>query len=405
MPSGGQTTDQLVILQWEKKIGDFVRRGDILFEIETDKANLSVESYAEGTLLEIKHGDGTQVKVGEIVAYIGSPDDKLPSGNDKNEPSQENSQLTHNGIHPEKIAGNNNPIAPPEGTEIYASPLARSYARKENIDLADVARFTTKTPIKKDDVTKYLSHLINNRKTNNNDDNRNAITGDSYFVEVSPMRRAIAKRMKESVSVAPHYFVSVDIDITEVIALRKKLNDNMVRSQVRISYHDIIMKAVAKTIEWHPLINSTFLEDKIEVHRKVNFGLAVAVEEGLVVPVVNDVNTKSLGEVARENTGNIEKARLGKLRTQDMSGGTITLSNLGMYGMKEFTAIINQPESCILAVGSILEKPVSINRKAEVRDIMNITASFDHRVVDGATGAAFLQEVKRMLENPHMLMR
>ena len=395
MPSGGQTTDELVILQWEKKVGDFVRRGDILFEIETDKANLTVESFAEGTLLEIRYGEGAHVKVGETVAYIGETTDKLPS-KDKNEQAiPEKKQPIQDSLTVIKDRDEKKAMLTKEDTKIYASPLAKSQARVENINLEDVANFVSKKLIKKDDIVKYLTHLRNGR---------DADTEDAYFVEVTSMRKTIARRMKESVSVSPHYSISVDIDMTEVVALRRKLNDSITRVQVKISYSDFIMKVVAKAIAWHPFINSTFQDDRIKVYKNVNFGLAIAVEAGLVVPVIKNVNNKSLSEIAQANVESIEKVRSGKIRESDISGGTITLSNLGMYGMKEFTAIINQPESCILAVGAIIEKPVSVNREVKIRDIMNITASFDHRVIDGAVGAAFLQEVKKILENPHMLM-
>lgn len=395
MPSGGQTTDELVILQWEKKVGDFIKRGDILFEIETDKANLTVESFAEGTLLEIMHGAGAIVKVGETVAYIGETSDKLPS-KDKNEKSiSEKKPLLQDSLTLRKVNGDErNERLAKEDTKIHASPLAKSQARLENIDLEDVASFVSKKLIKKDDIFKYLTHLKNCIDTDKE---------DAYFVEVTSMRKIIARRMKESVSVSPHYIISVDIDMTEVVILRRNLNASISMVPVKISYNDIIMKVVATVIAGHPFINATFQGDRIKVYKNVNFGLATAVGDGLVVPVVKNVNNKSLSEIAQSNAVAVEKVRSCKLSESDISGGTITLSNLGMYGMKNFTAIINQPESCILSVGAIIEKPVSINRKVQIRDIMNLTASFDHRVIDGAAGAAFLQEVKKNLENPHQL--
>lgn len=395
MPSGGQTTDELVILQWEKKVGDFVKRGDILFEIETDKANLTVESFAEGTLLDIMYNEGAHVKVGEIVAYIGDPTDKLPAKNKNGEPLPEKKTSVPDAIPEQKSPDVTRHTVKKEETKIYASPLAKSQARVENIKLEDVARFVSKQLIKKDDIAKYLTHIRNGK---------NEDASDAYFVDATSMRKTIAKRMKESVSIAPHFVISVDIDMTDVVILRRKLNETISGVQVKISYNDFIMKVVAKTIAHHPFINSTFLGDRIKVNKIVNFGLAIALEAGLVVPVIKNVNHKSLGEIAMANAGIIEKVRSGKISESDFSGGTITLSNLGMYGMKEFTAIINQPESCVLAIGAIIEKPVSINREVGIRDMMNITASFDHRVIDGSVGAAFLQDVKKMLENPHMLV-
>lgn len=393
MPSGGQTTDELVILQWDKKVGDFVKQGDILFEIETDKANLTVESYAEGTLLEIIHGDGAHVKAGETVAYIGEVADKLSFENKNKQQTAEKKDPVQTSL-PVENRDVKQSMPMKQGAKIAASPLAKSTAREENINIQDVATFVSKSLIKKDDVRRYLVHLKNGSGTDKS---------DFYFVDVTSMRKTIARRMKESVLISPHYFLSVDIDMTEVVVLRSKLND-IGRTHVKITYNDIIMKVVAKAIAWHPFINSTFQDNRIKIYKNVNFGLAIAVDAGLVVPVIKNVNNKSLGEIAQANAANVEKARSGKLNESDFSGGTITLSNLGMYGMKEFTAIINQPESCILAVGAIIEKPVSINRKVEIRDIMNLTGSFDHRVIDGAVGAAFLQDVKRILETPHMLV-
>ncbi|MEO5603305.1 MAG: dihydrolipoamide acetyltransferase family protein [Cyclobacteriaceae bacterium] len=393
MPSGGQTTDELVILQWEKKVGDFIRRGDILFEIETDKANLTVESFAEGTLLEITYGDGAHVRVGETVAYIGEATDELPSSN--NQPGPDEKKPVRASLQVEKTAEEKRPILIKEDSKVYASPLAKSQARVEKINLDDVSRFVSKKLIKKDDIVKYVAHIRNGQASD---------MLDSYFVDVTSMRKTIARRMKESVLVSPHYVLSVDIDMTEVVGLRRKLNDNVSSVTVKISYNDFIMKVVAKTIAGHPFINSSFQEDRIRVYKNVNFGLAIAVEAGLVVPVIKNVNHKSLSEIAQANAEIVEKVRSGKIGESDISGGTITLSNLGMYGMKEFTAIINQPESCILAIGAIIEKPVSIDREVKIRDIMNITGSFDHRVIDGAVGAAFLQDVKKELENPHLLV-
>lgn len=400
MPSGGQTTDELTILQWEKKVGDFIKRGDTLFEIETDKANLAVESYADGILLEIKYGNGARVKAGEVVAYIGDTNDKLPDA------AHHDESVAHEKNNPEPAyvqskMDDASTMLMKHANRVYASPLAKSTARIENIDLEDVARFVSRKLIKKDDITRYLTHLRNKDGVRNADV---ADTKDSYFLDLTPMRRTIAARMKESVSVSAHYIVSVDIDMTDVVKLRNKLNDSTSRLQLNISYNDIIVKAVANAISCHPLINSSYFEDKVQIHKNVNCGVAVAVEAGLLVPVIRNVNNKSVGQIAGASAEIIEKARRGKLSASDVSGGTITLSNLGMYGMNAFTAIINQPESCILAVGAIIAKPVAVGRKVKIRDVMNITASFDHRVIDGAAGAAFLQDVKKILENPHLLV-
>jgi len=401
MPSGGQTTDEMVILKWYKAVGDDIKQGDILFEIETDKAILIVESYAVGTVLEIKYPEGAMVKTGEIVAYIGKPGTILPSSNQTG--STELPQLTKLGIELEvevKMITIEPEISPitfkatvtnVKDKRVLASPLAKQRARTGNVSLEQIAAHFSKNQIRKKDVENYITALGEAHKEG------------AYFIDVNSVRRTIAKRTQESVQTAPHYFVSMDVDMGDFIVLRNSLNETYKGQGVRISYHDIIMKVVSKVIESYPMINSSYQGEKIKVFKEVNFGLAVAVEGGLVVPVVNHTNIKSIAEIATINSRNIEKARNSKLEEHDISRGTITLSNLGMFGVNSFTAVINQPESCILAVSSIITKAVVINGEIVIRKIMNITGSFDHRVIDGAVGAAFLEQVKRMIENPQLL--
>jgi pyruvate dehydrogenase E2 component (dihydrolipoamide acetyltransferase) len=209
--------------------------------------------------------------------------------------------------------------------------------------------------------------------------------------------------MVESVSISPHYTESIDVDMSEVISLRQKLNESMTDKDIKVTYNDILMKIIAKAIELFPLINSSYQEEKIKIFKDINIGLAIGLENGLIVPVVKQVNKKSVSEVAVVNAGNVSKAKDNKLLESDIKGGTITLSNLGMYGINNFTAVINQPESCILAVGAIIEKPVVKDHQLVIREMMNITGSFDHRVIDGTLGAAFLKRVKELVENPQLL--
>jgi pyruvate dehydrogenase E2 component (dihydrolipoamide acetyltransferase) len=397
MPSGGQTTDELHILKWYKSIGDFIKRGDLLFEIETDKATISVESYAEGTLLEVKYHEGELVRTGEIVAYIGDVGEKLQEDNkiqsgkpydDGYQPTIEKKEIRQSReINLEKSH------LQKDKDIIYASPMVKNMARTENIKIEDVANFVSKNLIKKDDIDNYIKNIkISNAKE------------DFYLIDTTSMRKTIAKRMKESISLTPHHTESIDIDMTEAIILRKKLNEFIKSDGIKVSYNDILMKVAAKAVELYPLINSTYQGEKIKIFKNVNFGLAVGLENGLIVTVVKQVNKKSIMEIAEANIKNIEKVKINKLLESDISGGTITLSNLGMFGINNFTAIINPPESCILAVGGIIEKPVVVDRKIVIRDIMNITGSFDHRVIDGALGAAFLQRIKTILENPQLLL-
>jgi len=397
MPSAGQTTDELLILRWYKSIGDIIKRGDILFEIETDKATISVESYTEGTLLEIKYQEGELVKIGEIVAYIGDVGEKLPVNSkiQTGKPDDDGYQpiMKKSEIRETKEINLEKSQFQKDKNIIYASPLVRNIARIENIKIEDVANYVSKNLIKKDDIDNYIKNI----KTLKAEE-------DFYLIDTTSMRETIAKRMTESISVIPHHTESIDIDMIEAVILRKKLNESIKNDGIKVSYNDILMKVAAKAIELYPLINSTYQEEKIKIYKDINFGLAVGLENGLIVTVVKQVNKKSITEIAESNIKNIEKAKINKLQESDISGGTITLSNLGMFGINNFTAIINPPESCILAVGGIIEKPVVVDREIVIRDMMNITGSFDHRVIDGALGAAFLKRVKTILENPQLLL-
>lgn len=397
MPSGGQTTNESLIVKWNKNIGDIVKKGDVLFEIETDKAVMQIESYAEGTLLEVKYAEGEYAATGEVVAYIGDAGEKLPDDftagslgskeDDEYQPIMKKEQVVK-----VKPAVSSKPEAPSADGRILASPAARLLARNESINLNDAAKLLSVQLLKKKDIAEYIQKRSDMGAQ------------EHYFVDTTSMRKTIARRMTESVSTAPHFTVSMDIDMTQAIELRQVLNENLKAEGVKVSFNDIIIKCVSKAIKIHPIINSTYNDDKIKVYNDVNFGLAVGLENGLVVPVVRQTDKKSIAYIAKENSTNIDKAKSGKLQAADMSGGTITLSNLGMYGVDCFTAIINQPESCILAVGGIIEKPVVYNGMISPRHIMSITASFDHRIIDGAVGAAFLKEVRNLLEKPQLLL-
>jgi pyruvate dehydrogenase E2 component (dihydrolipoamide acetyltransferase) len=395
MPSGGQTTDEMLILRWNKNPGDEIKQGDILFEIETDKASMSVESFTDGILLAIKYYEGETVKAGEIVAYMGDKGDKIPEEPEILILNQENKKISPNGYQ-KNIAKNTtgHEIFPGEKDlkRIYASPLAKTKAKTENINIEVIANHYSKNLIKKADIDNYIRDV-----------RLKGVEEDYYCVETSAMRRTIARRMKESILTSPHYIVSVDADMSEIVGLRKKLNDYLTDKDNMITYNDILMKIVSKAIELFPLINSTYQEEKIKVFKDINFGLVVGLENGLIVPVVKQVNKKSISEIAAINNSNISKAKDNKLQESDITGGTITLSNLGMFGINNFTAVINQPESCILAVGGIIEKPVVIDHQVVIRGMMNITASFDHRVIDGTLGAAFLKRIKEIIENPKIM--
>ncbi len=396
MPSGGQTTDEMQILRWNKNVGDHLEIGDILFEIETDKASLSVESFVAGTLLAIKYGEGEIVKTGEIVAYIGDEGENMPEEHE-NQILEQDDRIIDSEIYQDikkEIKNESHDLLTQKEDPVRttASPLAKNVAKIENVNIEDVVNYFSKNRIKKADVDNYIKIK------------QSVLVEEEYYLHDSTsMRIIIAKRMKESVSVSPHYTVSIDVDMTEVVKLRKKLNEYLTDNTYTISYNDILMKIVSKAIETFPLINSCYNEEKIKIFKNVNFGLAVGLEDGLIVPVVKQVNKKSISEIALANIKNVDAAKNNKLQKSDITGGTITLSNLGMFGINNFTAIINQPESCILAVGGIIEKPIVKDHQIVIKEMMNITGSFDHRLIDGNLGAAFLSKVKEIIENPQLL--
>ncbi|MEJ0105552.1 MAG: dihydrolipoamide acetyltransferase family protein [Bacteroidota bacterium] len=398
MPSGGQTTDEMLIQKWYKAEGDFVKRGDILFEIETDKAILTVESFAEGTLLEIKFPEGVMVKTGEVVAVIGDISEKNANPKTAVAPQQqvpaEKQPAEKKEIPIDILPGKS--LAHKDDKRILASPLAKSFAKIENVRLEDVAGYFSKNLIKKKDVDAFIKNREAVKDLHANEATR--------YIDTSLMRKTIARRMKESISTAPHYIVAAEIDMTAAVRLRKKMNRQVKDNGIKISFHDIIMKVVSEAITSYPLVNSSYDGDRIKMHTDVNFGLAVALESGLIVPVARQVNTKSISEIAAINAANIEKVKSNKIHEADITGGTITLSNLGMFGVDYFTAIINQPESCILAAGGILKKAVVIEDEIVIREMMNMTGSFDHRIIDGAVAAGFLMKVKSMLEDPELLL-
>lgn len=404
MPSGGQTTDEMMILNWNKQVGDFIKRGEILFEIETDKAILTVESFAEGLLLDIKYPAGEMVKVGEVVALIGDKEDlqKADMEDDNSNNIKAAPAVQQNEIVSKEITGKE------DISTISASPLARKIAAAENLTLKDIFENTQGKTIKKADVEQFI---LQRKEANGT---RAPLVGlepakideDYTIVNVLPIRKTIARRMAESLSVAPHYVISIEIDMSAAISLREKFNANLGKTGKKISYNDILMKVIAAAVREFPLVNSSYSGDQIKVFKNVHIGLAVATDTGIVVPVVREVNKKNIVEIAQENISNIEKVKTSQLQESDLRGGTITISNLGMFGIDQFTAIINQPESCILAIGAIIRKPVVANESNDIiiRPIMTITGSFDHRIIDGATGAPFLQKIKQLLEEPSLLL-
>ena len=386
MPPSGQNAAESLIVRWNVKEGDQVNRGDVLFEIETDKATMNVESFAKGAVLKILHGEGESVEAGQPVAYIGKPGEQIGAEAGKPEAKQisdKGDEEEYAPIMPKAQAEETKPKAPerrPDGA-VIASPKARAAAKEKGLDIAALYGRLGR-PVRFDDI-----------KTKQTD--------DGYTTEkTTSMRRTIARRMTESLAEAPQFTVSTNIDMTEMIEARKQINDALAETGVKVSYNDLLVKAVCAAAEEVPCINAVYGDDEIRTAKHTSVGIAVALDGGLVVPVIKNADTMTLRAIAGESRRLIDAARGGGLTQDMMSGGTITISNLGMYGIDRFTAIINRPESAILAVGAIIDMPAVLNRELTIRPMMNITASFDHRIIDGGVGAQFMSSLKKLIENP-----
>ena len=413
MPRMSDTMEEGNIIGWLKKVGDKVEPGETLAEVETDKATMELDAFVEGTLLYIAVPEGT-VAIDGIIAVIGQPGEdwqaaingsgsagsstSLPTANPSAEPIQQENI-------PALIVNDSN-----DGQRIKASPLAKSMARESGINLGQIQGSGEGGRIVRKDVigvrpgevvlptvTKTVAAPTQVVSLQNN-------TSDSSYEDkmVSQMRKTIARRLSESKFTAPHFYLSVEIDMERAMVVREQLNQN---SDVRISYNDLVIRSVASALKKHAVINASWLGDRIRYNHDVHIGVAVAVEDGLLVPVIKHADRKTLSQINGEVKMLAGKAKDKKLQPDEMQGNTFTISNLGMFGIEEFTAIINPPDACILAVGGIIEKPVVKNGQIVVGNTMKVTLSCDHRVVDGASGAQFLQTLKSILEEPLLLLK
>lgn len=399
MPRLSDTMEEGTVAKWHKKVGDKVSEGDLLAEIETDKATMDFEAFQEGTLLYIGVEEGNTAPVESILAILGEKGEDiqplLDNAGGKNKPASEGSKADE-GAKEEKSAENvpaEKAAAQTSSTgdgRIKASPLAKKLAQEKGVDLAAVSGTGDGGRIVKEDIENYKP-VATTAVT--------AVSGQESYTDipVSQMRKTIAKRLAESKFSAPHFYLTIDIDMDNAFAARKSLNE---MSEVKVSFNDIIIKACAIALKKHKQVNAAWLGDKVRMNDHVHIGVAVAVDEGLLVPVIRHADTKGLSSINNEVKELATKARNKKLAPAEMEGGTFAVSNLGMFGIEEFTAIINPPNSCILAVGAIRQEPVVKNGAVVVGKRMKVTLSCDHRVVDGATGASFLQTLKQLLENP-----
>jgi len=408
MPRLSDTMTEGVIAAWHKKVGDTVKKGELLAEIETDKATMELESYKDGTLLHIGAKEGSKIPVNGLLAVIGDKSkvdlDKIIAAAQGGGGGEKGTKETP---APQKDKSSQAKAAPEkEETEttdaelngrIKASPLAKKLAAEKGIDLKQVKGSGDGGRIIKSDIDTFTPREKPAQKETAQP--AFAPAGEEGYSDTpnSQMRSIIAKRLGESKFGAPHFYLTMELNMDNVMKARSEMNEV---SPVKISFQDIMIKAVAMSLRKHPAVNSSWMGDFIRTYNHIHIGSAVAVPEGLIVPVIRFADQKSLSQIAEEAKGLYDKARNKKLQPQEFSGNTFTISNLGMMDIEEFTAIINPPDSCILAVGRIKEVVVRKGDGFGVTNIMKVTMSCDHRSVDGAVGAAFLQTLKKYIENP-----
>ncbi|HXB07198.1 MAG TPA: pyruvate dehydrogenase complex dihydrolipoamide acetyltransferase [Puia sp.] len=419
MPRLSDTMTEGVIADWHKKVGDSVKKGDILADIETDKATMELESYKEGKLLFIGAQKGEKIAVNDLLAVIGDEKkvhlDQIVAAA-KNKGVAGPAAAPSSGPAAAPASGTAQTAAPAESGHsglsvsadgrIKASPLAKKLAAEKGIDISKVAGSGDNGRIIKKDVDNYSpsqAAATAQPAAGGAKLAAPAVQGQESFEEVpvSQMRKAIARRLAESKFTAPHFYVTMAIDMDSAVQARGKLNES---SPVKISFNDIVLKAVAVALKQHPAVNSSWRGETIRINHHVHIGVAVAIDDGLIVPVVRFADTKSLSQIAAEVKDLAGRAKSKKLQPMEYEGSTFTISNMGMFGVEEFTAIINSPNSCILAVSAIQQVPVVKNGAIVPGNVMKLTLSCDHRVVDGASGSAFLQTVKSLLEEPLRMM-
>jgi pyruvate dehydrogenase E2 component (dihydrolipoamide acetyltransferase) len=413
MPRLSDTMTEGVIAGWQKNVGDTVKKGDVLADIETDKATMELESYKDGILLYQGAKAGEKILVNDLLCVIGAAGTNIDAivaavksgaGATAASPAAASASPASAPSTPAPASAAPAVQAVVNEGRIFASPLAKKMAEERGIDLKYVKGTGDNGRITKFDIDGYTPASASTAApatayTSAPTAAQAAPLGVVSFEDqpVSQMRKTIARRLSESLFTAPHFYITMSIDMDAAVAARAKINEV---APVKISFNDMVVKATALSLKQHPKINSSWLGDSIRTNHHVNIGIAVAVDEGLLVPVVRFANTKTLSEIGVAVKGFAQKAKDKKLQPSDWEGSTFTISNLGMFGVDEFTAIINPPDACILAVGGIAQVPVVKNGQVVPGNVMKVTLSCDHRVVDGAAGAAFLQTLKSLLEEP-----
>ncbi len=417
MPALSDTMTSGTLIAWHAKVGDTVAMGDLLAEIETDKAVMEFQSLYDGTLLYIGVEEGASVPVDAIIAIIGKAGDNVEALLKTPNPhatAAETVVETKVETTPEADLAQIQNLtaaivsdAPVSSTSqnddrLKASPLAKAIAKEQGLDLNSIKGSGDEGRIVRRDVENFIQQQAAAPVAKPAAPAAiPAAEGEYEDVMASQMRKTIARRLGESKFSAPHFYLTMEINMDNCIAMRAQVNNI---SDTKISFNDFVVKATAKALELNPAVNASWLGDRIRYYKYINIGVAVAMDEGLVVPVLRNTNQKSLSAIAKEVRTMAEKAKERKIQPAEMQGNTFTISNLGMFGIEEFTAIINPPDACILAVGAISPKLVMRGGEVKETQVMKVTLSCDHRAVDGAIGAKFLQSLRDILEQPLLLI-
>ncbi len=401
MPKLSDTMTEGVVEKWHKKVGDKVKSGELLADIATDKATMEFESFQDGVLIHIGIEEKGSVAVDSVIAILGKGGEdvnailKIIDGTGKTKEIKETEAIIDTTQKTEKTIVTNE-VSLNKDSRVKASPLAKALAKDKGIDIATVNGTGDNGRVTKKDIESFVPSK-NAVKSNNTSASTNLGVESFTDEPASQMRKTIARRLLESKNGAPHFYLTIEVDMDNAIASRNAINN---LPDTKVSFNDLVIKACAAGLKKHPRVNSSWMGDKIRINHHVHIGVAVAVEDGLLVPVVRFADQLSLSQISAQVKDLGKRAKDKKLQPADWEGNTFTISNLGMFGIDEFTSIINSPESCILSVGAIKQVPVVKNNLVVPGNVMKVTLACDHRSVDGATGAAFLQTLKLFLENP-----
>ncbi|MBB6121676.1 dihydrolipoamide acetyltransferase family protein [Nocardiopsis algeriensis] len=421
MPRLSDTMEEGVISTWVKKVGDKVASGDVLVEIETDKAVMEYEAYEDGYLVRQSVSEGETVPIGAVIGVIADspdavPDDSGPEAGDAEEKAAEpapKEEAAPSGGKQEKQEEQEAPAAEAPSERPRTSPLARRLAKEYGLDITKIKGSGPKGRIVRADIEaaakegaaaqeapapepeKAAAPAPQEKQAPSFDDGR-----DSEELQVSNVRKVIARRLTESKQEVPHFYLRRTIDAEALREFRSRVNEQLAGTGVKVSFNDLIVKASATALKLNPAVNASWVDGRLLRHRRINVGVAVAVDAGLVVPVLHDTDRTTLSEISTRTRELAGKAREGKLKPQEMSGGTFSVSNLGMFGVDSFSAVINPPEAAILAVGAMRQEPAVVDGEIVPRHRISLELSVDHRAVDGAVGAAFLKDLAEILEEP-----